>query len=70
MGANQGVQNLVDAGALAVGLAIYSVPWRRLRRNVRRPSPDGTGRLERSTEPGLPGLDSTPARPVAPGSHK
>ncbi len=56
MGANQGVQNLVDAGALAVGLAIYSVPWRRLRRNVRRPSPGGAGRLEQSTEPGLPGL--------------
>jgi len=56
MGANQGVQNLVDAGALAVGLAIYSVPWRRLRRNVRRPSPGGTRRLEQSAEPGLPGL--------------
>jgi hypothetical protein len=46
----------VDAGALAVGLAIYSVPWRRLRRNARRPSPGGAGRLEQSTEPGLPGL--------------
>jgi ribose transport system permease protein len=29
-GAAQAVQNLVDAAALAVGLAIYSVPWRRL----------------------------------------
>ncbi|HXD64873.1 MAG TPA: ABC transporter permease [Solirubrobacteraceae bacterium] len=56
MGANQGVQNLVDAGALAVGLAIYSVPWRRLRRNARRPSVGGASRLEQSTEPGLPGL--------------
>ena len=70
MGANQGVQNLVDAGALAVGLAIYSVPWRRLRRNVRRPSPDGAGRLEQSTAPGLPGRESTPGAQLAPGSHK
>ena len=50
------VQLLVNAAALAVGLAIYSVPWRRLRRNVRRPSPGGAGRLEQSTEPGVPGL--------------
>lgn len=29
-GAKDAVQNLVEAGALAVGVAIYSVPWRRL----------------------------------------
>lgn len=29
-GAGQGVQNIVNAVALAAGLAIYSVPWRRL----------------------------------------
>jgi len=35
-GAAQAVQNLVDAAALAVGLAIYSVPWRRLATASRR----------------------------------
>jgi ribose transport system permease protein len=35
-GAKQGVQNLVDAAALAAGLAIYSVPWRRLFESLRR----------------------------------
>jgi hypothetical protein len=25
------LQNLVEAGALVVGLAIYSVPWKRVR---------------------------------------
>jgi ribose transport system permease protein len=30
IGAKDAVQNLVEAGALAAGLAIYSVPWRRL----------------------------------------
>jgi len=34
-GAAQAVQNLVNAGALAVGLAIYSVPWRRLTTAIR-----------------------------------
>jgi ribose transport system permease protein len=29
-GAKDAVQNLVEAGALAAGLAIYSVPWRRV----------------------------------------
>jgi ribose transport system permease protein len=31
-GASAAVQNLVQAGALAVGIAVYSVPWARLRR--------------------------------------
>ncbi|MGH2850792.1 MAG: ABC transporter permease [Solirubrobacteraceae bacterium] len=35
-GAAQAVQTLVDAAALAVGLAIYSVPWQRLLRATRR----------------------------------
>ena len=30
-GASAAVQNLVQAGALAVGIAIYSVPWARVR---------------------------------------
>jgi ribose transport system permease protein len=30
IGAKDAVQNLVEAGALAAGLAVYSVPWRRL----------------------------------------
>lgn len=30
-GASNALQNLVEAGALAVGIAIYSVPWRRVR---------------------------------------
>lgn|SRR5215207_3043450 len=30
-GASSGLQNLVEAGALVVGLAIYSVPWKRVR---------------------------------------
>jgi ribose transport system permease protein len=34
-GAGQGVQNIDDAVALAAGLAIYSVPWRRLAQAVR-----------------------------------
>lgn len=52
-GANQGVQNLVDAGALAVGLAIYSVPWRRLFRRYGSSSRDGPRRAGQSAEAGL-----------------
>jgi ribose transport system permease protein len=32
-GVSNAAQNLVEAGALVVGLAIYSVPWRRLRQS-------------------------------------
>ena len=35
IGASNGVQNLVDAGALGAGLAIYTVPWKRLVRDRR-----------------------------------
>lgn len=34
-GAGQGAQNIVNAVALAAGLAIYSVPWRRLAQGLR-----------------------------------
>lgn len=70
MGANQGVQNLVDAGALAAGLAIYSVPWRRLWRSTRRPSPDGTGQPEQGAAPGQPQDPVKPRVQLAPGPHK
>jgi len=79
-GASQGVQSLVDAGALAIGLAIYSVPWRRWLRRYGRPSRDGPSAVPQIVEPGLPvpaeteaGLasrppDETGAR-VASGGH-
>jgi ribose transport system permease protein len=67
LGANNGVQNLVDAGALGAGLAIYSVPWGRLRSGWQRRSENRADR----TGPGV-GLDGhvTRGAPVAPGSHK
>ena len=34
-GVSNAAQNLVEAGALVVGLAIYSVPWRRVREQLR-----------------------------------
>jgi ribose transport system permease protein len=34
-GVSNAAQNLVEAGALVVGLAIYSVPWRRVRQSLR-----------------------------------
>lgn len=61
-GASQGVQSLVDAGALAVGLAIYSVPWRRWLRRYGRSSRDGPRRAEEIVEPGLPMRGETRAR--------
>jgi ribose transport system permease protein len=69
MGANQGVQNLVDAGALAAGLAIYSVPWKRLRGNTRRPPRDATNPAARSADSAR--ADQVkPSVQLAPGSHK
>jgi ribose transport system permease protein len=41
-GASSAVQNLVQAGALAVGIAVYSVPWARVRGWRRRRS-DASG---------------------------
>src|SRR3954454_15653117 len=38
-GVSNAAQNLVEAGALVVGLAIYSVPWRRVRRSLQDRSP-------------------------------
>jgi ribose transport system permease protein len=39
-GVSTAVQNLVEAGALVLGLAIYSVPWRQVRPSLgRRPDP-------------------------------
>jgi ribose transport system permease protein len=52
-GAKPAVQNLVDAAALAAGVAIYSVPWRRLIRALRRRSNDRDDGAGRSTEVGL-----------------
>jgi ribose transport system permease protein len=37
-GASSAVQNLVQAGALAIGIAVYSIPWGRLRGWRRGPS--------------------------------
>jgi len=51
-GAKQGVQNLVDAAALAAGLAIYSVPWRRLFESLRRNRDDRQGGFRESADVG------------------
>jgi len=53
-GASQGIQSLVDAGALAAGLAIYSIPWRRWLRRYGRSSRDGPRRAGETVERGLP----------------
>jgi ribose transport system permease protein len=34
-GVSNAAQNLVEAGALVLGLAVYTVPWRRVRDEVR-----------------------------------
>lgn len=75
LGASNGVQNLVDAGALGVGLAIYSVPWRRLRRREGggarsaersgQVGSDSAGQVG-SDQSGSVGAGAT----VASGSHK
>jgi len=49
-GAKQGVQNLVDAAALAAGIAIYSVPWRRLFEALRRSRDDRNGGVRESAD--------------------
>jgi ribose transport system permease protein len=51
-GAKQGVQNLVDAAALAAGLAIYSVPWRRLFESLRSNRDDRGGGVRESADVG------------------
>jgi ribose transport system permease protein len=63
LGASNAVQNLVDAGALGAGLAIYSVPWARLRRGRDR----GSENRADTTGPGV-GLEDPAARgaPIAP----
>jgi ribose transport system permease protein len=68
-GASQGVQSLVDAGALAVGLAIYSVPWRRWLRRYGRSSRDGPRRAGQTVESGLPVPSESGAR-LASGPQK
>jgi len=74
LGASNGVQNLVDAGALGAGLAIYSVPWRRLRGRERD--------MKAAGHSGPVGPDQNPSGPthapdavdagttVTSGSHK
>jgi ribose transport system permease protein len=49
-GAKQGVQNLVDAAALAAGIAIYSVPWRHLIEALRRRPDDRRDGVGQSAE--------------------
>ncbi len=67
LGASNGVQNLVDAGALGAGLAIYSVPWRRLSGHLR--SAGTAGRPGPTGAEGSPGpVDAGAA--VTSGSHK
>jgi ribose transport system permease protein len=46
-GASTAVQSLVQAGALVVGIAVYSVPWRRVREWVQ----DRRGRRMAATAP-------------------
>jgi ribose transport system permease protein len=41
-GVSNAKQNLVEAGALVIGLAIYSVPWRRVRAALRERQDGGT----------------------------
>jgi ribose transport system permease protein len=67
LGASNGVQNLVDAGALGAGLAIYSVPWGRLWRAWHSRSDRRTGRTGSTAD--RTGSVS-PGATVAPGSHK
>ena len=50
-GAGPGVQNVVNAVALAAGLAVYSVPWRRLRTNVRARAARGRDSGEGPAQP-------------------
>jgi ribose transport system permease protein len=50
-GVNAAVQYLVQAGALAIGVAIYSVPWGRLRERFAATSRPGGNRPTASTAP-------------------
>src|SRR5579859_3327117 len=61
-GASQGVQNLVDAGALAAGIAIYSVPWRRWLPRYGRASRDGPNRAAEIAAQGPPTQSETGTR--------
>jgi ribose transport system permease protein len=54
-GAKDAVQNLVEAAALAAGIAIYSVPWRRVlewSRGARDGGQDGVSRASESSRVG------------------
>ena len=50
-GVKSAVQYLVQAGALAIGIAIYSVPWGRLKERLRSNGREGGSRPATSTAP-------------------
>jgi ribose transport system permease protein len=50
-GVKSAVQYLVQAGALAIGIAIYSVPWGRLKERFRSKGREGGSRPATSTAP-------------------
>jgi ribose transport system permease protein len=68
-GAKDAVQNLVEAAALAAGLAIYSVPWRRLFDWSRRKRDDEQGGVPVSADVGRPSEGKQGAQ-LAPEPNK
>ena len=68
-GAKDAVQNLVEAAALAAGIAIYSVPWRRVFDWSRRARHDGQDGISAATEVSRVGRGNQGAQ-FAPGPNK
>lgn len=68
-GAKDAVQNLVEAAALALGLAIYSVPWRRLFEWLRRRRDGEQGGIPVATDVGRPSQGKQGAQ-LAPEPNK
>ncbi len=68
-GAKDAVQNLVEAAALALGLAIYSVPWRRLFDWSRRRRDDEQGGVPVIADVGRPSQGKQGAQ-LAPEPNK
>lgn len=68
-GAKDAVQNLVEAAALALGLAIYSVPWRRLFAWLRRKRDDEQGGVPVIADVGRPSQGNQGAQ-LAPEPNK
>jgi ribose transport system permease protein len=53
-GAPSSIQLLIQAGVIAVGMAIRSVPWRRARRGPTSAGPRPPGARHTTTRPGIP----------------